>query len=103
MALAANISSRRLGVQGSAGWSPTMTVEDPGEGTCVSGMTVAARSSSWRLDESGSVRYAPSLAQDTREGPVMSRMPVSAKISSKRLGVQERHGCCTVNTEAPIG
>ena len=32
----------------------------------------------------------------------VSWMPVSAMISSKRLGVQERSGCCTVNTEAPV-
>ena len=63
---------------------------------------LAARSSSWGLGKSGSARYAPSLAQDPREGPVMSWMPVSAMISSKRLGVQERSGCCTVNTEAPV-
>ena len=63
---------------------------------------LAARSSSWGLGESGSVGYSPSLAQDPREGPVLLWMPVSAMISSKRLGVQERPGCCTVNTEAPV-
>ena len=102
MAMTAKISSRRLSVPGSAGWSPVMTVEDSTEGACVSRMPVATRSSSWRLGEPGSARCAPSLAQDPREGPVLLWMSVSAKISSKRLSVQERPGCCVVNTEAPV-
>ena len=54
------------------------------------------------LGEPGRARGARSLAEGPREGPGMSEMPLAAKISSKRLGVQETAGCCAATTEAQV-
>ena len=79
MAVAAKISSRRLGGPGRAGWGPATTGEDPGEGPGEPGRPAAARSSP------GRARCARSSAEGPREGPGVSGVPVAAKSSSRRL------------------
>ena len=96
MAVAAKISSRRLGDPGRAGWAPAMAGEDPGKGPGEPGRPGAARSSP------GRARCARSSAEGPREGPGVARMPVAAKTSSKRLGVPARAGCCAATTEARV-
>ena len=73
MAVAAKISSRRLGDPGRAGWAPAMAGEDPGKGPGEPGRPGAARSSP------GRARCARSSAEGPREGPGVARMPVAAK------------------------
>ena len=61
VAVAARISSRRLGDPGKAGWAPATTGGDPGKGPGEPGMPGAARSASWRLGEPGRARRAAHL------------------------------------------
>lgn len=101
VAVAARISSRRLGDPGKAGWAPATTGEDPGKGPGEPGMPGAARSATWTLGEPGRARCARSPAQGPREGPGVAWMPVAAEICSRRLGVPARAACCTATAEGP--
>ena len=95
MAVAAKISSRRLGGPGRAGWGPATTGEDPGEGPGEPGRPAAARSSP------GRARCARSSAEGPREGPGVSGVPVAAKSSSRKLGAPGRAGPTPSSAAAP--
>ena len=101
MAVAAKLSSRKLGDPGKAGWAPAVTEKDPRKAPSEPGMPGEARNSSWSLGEPGRARCARSSAQGLREGPRVAWILVAAKISSKRLGVPARAGCCAATAEAP--
>ena len=90
VAVTAKISPRRLDDPGRAEWSPVMTIEDPREGPGEPEMHMGARSSSWRLGECGRARCDCASAAATEEGACVSRMPVAAKSSSRKLGVPGR-------------